>query len=104
MSDSYIFKIICISVSYHVSIYVTICIFCLLNATLNELLGVIKLQFLLSHSVFCYADMGTSALELYHKIRGLYLMWSWLMLIANFQLFRSKSPFALSLIVCLGEC
>ena len=37
--------------------------------------------------VFCFADTVTNALEVYHQIRGLYLMLSWLMLIADFNFY-----------------
>lgn len=44
--------------------------------------------FLLSVLFYVYADMETNALGVYHQIRGLYLMSSWLMLIADFSFYH----------------
>jgi hypothetical protein len=48
---------------------------------------------LFSCFVHCSADTETNALGLYHKIRGLYLMLSWLVLVTNFKILRSFSFF-----------
>ena len=51
------------------------------------------LLFMPSLLFFCYADTRTNALAVYHQVRGLYLMWSWLMLVADFypSLFRLRN-------------